>query len=165
MEFDSPGIYKIDHNTLNEMGFTPADVDPRNIAIYGNSGGMLPQSLAIDRADDLLENAIKVMGEEDGIFNENDYILFYVDEINALEFDDTTERFNVTKNLYSEKNYYFITTKESAGKRQSALENLGLNHPKINWYNRLIFHESDDVNLLSSALEGLPNNLSDGLEP
>ena len=101
MEFDSPGIYKIDHNTLNEMGFTPADVDPRNIAIYGNSGGMLPQSLAIDRADDLLENAIKVMGEEDGIFNENDYILFYVDEINALEFDDTTERFNVTKNLYS----------------------------------------------------------------
>ena len=160
MEFDSPGIYKIDHNTLNEMGFTPADVDPRNIAIYGNSGGMLPQSLAIDRADDLLENAIKVMGEEDGIFNENDYILFYVDEINALEFDDTTERFNVTKNLYSEKNYYFITTKESAGKRQSTLENLGLNHPKINWYNRLIFHESDDVNLLSSGREWLGEQLN-----
>lgn len=153
MEFDEAGIYKIDHNTLNEMGFTPADVDPRNIAIYGNSGGMLPQSLAIDRPTDLLENSIKVVGEEDGIFNENDYILFYVDEINEVEFDEASERFNITKNLYSEKNYYFITIKESVGKRQTASNNLGLDHPKIDWYQRLVFHETDEVNLLTSGRE------------
>lgn len=155
MEFDAPGIYKIDHNTLNEMGFTPADVDPRNIAIYGNPGGMLPQSLAIDRANDLLENAIKVVGEEDGVFNENDHVLFYVDEINVIDFDETLGRFNITKNLYSEKNYYFITVKESLGKRQTISGNLGVDHPKADWYNRLIFHESDEVNLLTSGREWL----------
>lgn len=153
MEFDAAGIYKIDHNTLNEMGFTPADVDPRNIAIYGNPGGMLPQSLAIDRPTDLLENSIKVVGEDDGVFNENDYILFYVDEIDETSFDGTSERFNITKNLYSEKNYYFITIKESTGKRQTVLENLGVDHPKIDWYHRLIFHERDEVNLLTSGRE------------
>lgn len=153
MEFDAAGIYKIDHNTLNEMGFTPADVDPRNIAIYGNSGGMLPQSLAIDRPTDLLENSIKVVGEDDGVFNENDYILFYVDEIDEIALDETSERFNITKNLYSEKNYYFITIKESTGKRQTVLENLGVDHPKIDWYHRLIFHERDEVNLLTSGRE------------
>ncbi|MBO3700823.1 type IX secretion system sortase PorU [Roseivirga sp. E12] len=160
MEFESAGVYKIDHNTLNEMGFVPAQLDPRNIAIYGNPGGMLPQDLSISRPSSLTENAIQVVGEDDGIFNESDFILFYVDEIETIGFDSSTERFNVTKNLYSDKNYYFITVKETNGKRQSTIDNLGLNHPKVDWYNQLVFHEVDEVNLLTSGREWLGEQFS-----
>ncbi len=135
------------------MGFTPANLDPRNISVFGNNGGMLPQPLSIDRPFDISENAIKVVGEEDGVFNENDYILFYVDEINEVSFDENNRSFTVKKNLYSERNYYFITVKETLGKRVTALNNLGDNHPSLDWYNQLIFHETDQVNLLSSGRE------------
>ncbi len=153
MEFESPGVYRIGHNALNEMGFTPANLDPRNIGIFGNNGGMLPQPLSINRPIDISENAIKVIGEEDGIFNENDYILFYVDEINEVSFDENSRSFSVQKNLYSEKNYYFITIKETLGKRVTILNNLGDDHPNLDWYNELIFHETDQVSLLSSGRE------------
>ena len=79
MEFAKEGIYKIDRTLLVGMGFDVANLDPRNLAIYGNNGGMLPQSLSIERAYDLTENAISVKGETDGIFNNEDYLLFYVD--------------------------------------------------------------------------------------
>jgi hypothetical protein len=36
----------------------------------------LPEANAITRADDLIENAIMVMDGGDGVFNQNDYILF-----------------------------------------------------------------------------------------
>ncbi|OEK00021.1 hypothetical protein BFP97_00160 [Roseivirga sp. 4D4] len=155
MEFTEPGVYKIDHNTLNELGFTPAELDPRNIAIYGATGGMLPQSLSTDRPSDLVENAIRVEGEEDGIFNENDFILFYVDQVDNTNYDEQSGSFEVTKNLYATKNYYFITVKDMNAKRQNTLDNLGTNHPKLDWYNRLIYHEVDEVNLLSSGREWL----------
>lgn len=155
MEFTSPGVYKIDHNTLNGLGFAPASVDPRNIAIYGNPGGMLPQSLAISGPSDILENAIRVVGEADGIFNENDYILFYVDEINKVDYDEVSDRFQVSKNLYSDKIYYYLTVKETDGKRLTSSQDMGANHPKIDWYHRLVFHENDETNLLTSGREWL----------
>lgn len=155
MEFTEAGVYKIDHNTLNQLGFIPAQLDPRNIAIYGNPGGMLPQDLSVDRPLDLVENAIQVVGEEDGIFSENDYILFYVDEVDQTNFNLQNGSLDVIKNLYTTKNYYFITVKDTNGKRQNTLDNLGTNHPKLNWYNRLMYHEVDEVNLLSSGREWL----------
>lgn len=153
MEFDTPGVYKIDFNTINRLGFSTAEIDPKNIAIYGNPGGMLPQMISTNRPIDLQETAIKVVGQEDGVFNEDDYILFYVDEIDEVSFDPRTREYQITNNLYSDKNYYFITLKESPGKRQSTLTNLGNDHPKVTWYNQLIAHETDEVNLLSSGRE------------
>ena len=37
------GVYKVSYDDFKKMGFDPATVDPRQIAIYGNPGGMLPQ--------------------------------------------------------------------------------------------------------------------------
>lgn len=154
MGFSEPGVYKITHNQLNEMGFVPAEIDPRNIRIYGNPGGMLPQANENDRPVDLQENAILVNGESDGIFNAEDYILFYVDEIDRVTLDEN-DGFQVTKNLYSDQNFYFITVAETQGKRITNTPNLGSNHPEVNWYNRIIFHENDIINLLTSGREWL----------
>lgn len=71
------GIYKITHTDLQSYGINPATLDPGKIRIFGNGGGMLPQKINTPRVKDLNEVAIKVIGEEDGIFNVNDFILFY----------------------------------------------------------------------------------------
>ena len=74
-----PGVYRLDFDALASAGFEPSSIDPRNIHIYGNGGGMLPQSNEVERPDDLLENAIEVVGEADGSFDQGDFILFYAE--------------------------------------------------------------------------------------
>ncbi len=74
---EESGIYKISYNDLQNYGIDPSSIDPRNIRIYGNGGGMFPETTSDFRYDDLQENAIEVVGENDGVFNEEDYILFY----------------------------------------------------------------------------------------
>ena len=75
---NADGVYKINHSFLKKMGIDPSKIDPRNIKVFGNPGGMLPQKNSIERVQDLQENAILVIGESDGKFDKNDYILFYV---------------------------------------------------------------------------------------
>ncbi|NVJ48727.1 MAG: hypothetical protein HWE07_16445, partial [Cytophagia bacterium] len=87
MSFQESGVYKITWSKLLEMGIEPSTIDPRNLAIYGNPGGMLPQSLSESRPNELIENPILVSGESDGVFSENDYLLFYVDEVNEVQYD------------------------------------------------------------------------------
>ncbi|MCX6271307.1 MAG: hypothetical protein NTU44_08850 [Bacteroidetes bacterium] len=71
------GIYKLTYTDLQSMGIDPASVNPKNIRIFGNGGAMLPEANSAFRYDDLVENSIQVVGEDDGVFNTQDYILFY----------------------------------------------------------------------------------------
>ena len=81
------GIHKITYQDLSDMGIDPGSINPANIRIYGNGGGMLPEINDAFRHDDLQENAILVAGEEDGQFNQNDYILFYGESPTTWEYD------------------------------------------------------------------------------
>ena len=111
MSFEKEGVYRIDRNTLSQMGFDVAALNPQNIAIYGNRGGMLPQAISNQKEKGLVENPILVKGEEDGIFNSEDYVLFYVDRVNELKFDTPSRNFESVQNLYSDEVNYFITIK------------------------------------------------------
>ena len=71
------GIYKLTYNDLSDLGLDVAHVDPRQIRVYHNGGGVLPEMNAIARHDDLVEVPIYVAGENDGSFDKSDYILFY----------------------------------------------------------------------------------------
>ena len=81
------GIYKIDQAFLQKAGISVKEIDPRHISIYGNGGGMLPQSNAAPRLHGLQENAIFVQGEGDGKFDAQDYLLFYGQSPNLLQLD------------------------------------------------------------------------------
>ncbi len=153
MSFATAGVYKIDRSVLTDMGFDPVQIDPANLAIYGNGGGMLSQSNAVERVQDLHENAIYVHGGLDGIFNSEDYILFYVDAVSARSFDDKDQTFSFEKNLYTDQVSYFITVKNTAGKRIASNPNLGTGFPLIETYNKLIWHEEDLFNILGSGRE------------
>jgi hypothetical protein len=147
------GLYKIDYNFLKSTGINPDAVDPRNIRIYGNGGGMLPQPNASSRADDLLENSIFIAGEGDGKFDAGDYILFYAQGPDSWTYNVGEGIFNHSKNLYSDNSYYFITVASSSGHRVQAQASLGSAAQSFTYFDDYAFHESDLTNLLSSGRE------------
>lgn len=147
------GIYKIDFNQLRSAGFDPLSIDPRNISIYSNGTGMLPQANNAPRTNKLKEISIKVVGEGDGVFNTSDYILFFGQNPDAYFFDEQKSIFHYENNLYSDKNFYFLTVSGQPGKRIADNQNLGGTHPVINTFNDFVFHEEEKYNELKSGRE------------
>jgi len=119
IKFEAPkeGIYKIDRAMLQSFGINPTGLDPRTIKIYNNGGKVLPESNLASRPIDLVENAITIIGESDGQFDNGDYIIFYGRGSSFRDYDSvagTIPRFNHT---YYAKNYYWITHGGANGKR------------------------------------------------
>ncbi len=111
------GIYKITTADLQAIGINTSGIDPRNIRIYGNGGGTLPESNSAPRYDDLVENPIEVVGEADGVMNQNDYILFYGQGPLVWDFNAADGFFKHRPNYYDDYAYYYITTDLGSGKR------------------------------------------------
>lgn len=111
---EKSGVYKISKAFLQDLGINLNSIDPRRIKIYGNGGRMLPLANNLDYPNDLTENAIQVIGEEDGTFDPNDYILFYAEGVDTWNNESQTNN-----NLYDSKSYYYITVAPSNGKKNS----------------------------------------------
>jgi Peptidase family C25 len=109
---EKSGVYKISRSFLQQLGINMNGIDPRKLKIYGNGGRMLPLSNATFYPDDLTENAIQIIGESDGTFNNEDYILFYAEGVDSWSDESQT---NI--NLYDSKSYYYITVQGNDGKR------------------------------------------------
>lgn len=101
------GVYSISYQDLKNLGIKPELVNPKGIAIYGNGGKMLPQPNSEYRANDLIENAIWVQGEDDGVFSSNDKIIFYGEGPHTWQYNPISQNFNHKLNLYDNANYYF----------------------------------------------------------
>jgi hypothetical protein len=114
---EKSGVYKISKAFLQSLGMDVA-VDPKTIKIYGNGGRMLPLLNASQYPIDLEENAIQLIGENDGVFDASDYILFYAEGIDTWNSESLT-----SVNLFADKSYYYVTASPGTGKRMvSALE-------------------------------------------
>jgi hypothetical protein len=148
------GVYKITSEQFRKMGFS-ANTDPRKIRLFGNIGGMLPQANNEPRPEDLTENAIFIFGEADGSFDKGDYILFFAEGADRVQYDVQREIFSYESNLYSKKNFYFITVGDSEGKRISSEENPNGTFPVIEQYDDFAYHELENYNILSSGREWL----------
>jgi len=146
------GVYKISYTDLQSYGINPSTIDPRNIKLFGNGGGMLNQLNSAPKIDDLQELAIKVIGENDGVFNTSDYILFYGQAANEWFYDYGTQTYTHEKNIYSDNAFYFITVGTSNGKRITSQNSSTATITNTsNKYDNLIFHELDSVNLIQSG--------------
>jgi len=146
------GVYKITYNDLSSMGLNPSSINPQNLRVYGNGGGMLPEPCDEPRHDDLMENAILVSGEADGSFDQNDYILFYGEAPDTWKWDSITQRFDHKVNLYSDHTYYFVTADMGSGKRiaNQASVPQAATHTVSSFTDRK-FIEEDDVNIVRTG--------------
>ena len=146
-------VYKISYSMLESFGLTPSAIDPRTIRIHGNGGGMLPEKNSIQRYDDLVENAILVVGENDGSFDPEDYILFYGKGPHPWKFNSTLGRFEHENNLYSDTAYYFLTFSGSNGKRITNQSSVSSANTTVTSFNGYYFHEEDRENIIKSGSE------------
>jgi Peptidase family C25 len=155
------GIYKISYDKLKGMGLDAGSLDPRNLRIYGNGAGMLPEGNDISVPDDLQENSIYVHGEEDGSFDSGDYILFYGQEPTVWNYMPIDNGFHHTHNVYTDYTYYFITASIGPGKRVESADNSSLIANKtVTEIDDYWFHHVDEVNLVGTGRKWF-ENLSD----
>lgn len=141
------GIYKVDRNFLEDLGMNTNGIDPRSLKIYGNGGKPLPLLNSLNTIFDLPENPIQVIGEEDGSFDSNDFILFYGIGVEGYDTENDTNL-----NPYSDEVYYYVTTSGGQGARvQSMAEPSGNASTIITTFHDYQFVENDDI---SPALVG-----------
>lgn len=144
---DETGIYKITYDDLTGYGIDPGQIDPRNIAIFGNPTGMLPEPMDKPYYTDLTEMAIRVIGEDDGFFDPEDYILFYGQSPVSWKYDPETKQFHHEMNLYTEQTFYFLTVQDNPGKRIPLQQSETLpQNAIIDTLDLLIYHEKELVN-------------------
>lgn len=149
------GIHKVTYNDLVALGVPALGLPSSSLALFGNGGGTLPESNAIDRSSDLIENSIYIVDGGDGIFNEGDYFIFYGSGIHSWEFDQNQNVFNHNFNIYAEKTYYFITTDPSIGEKKRIISsdnsNLSENN-SVNTFTHYDFYENDKFNFAESGI-------------
>lgn len=145
------GVHRITAANLQSMGINIASINPRHIRIYGNGGGVLPESNAMPRTDDLAEISIMVVGEEDGVFNSSDQILFYAKGPVKWDFDATTGYYRHTPAYYDDYAYYYITADLGPGKRIASVQGAGTVQQSIDDFLDYKVYEQDLVNLSNTG--------------
>ena len=148
------GVYKLSYSFFQNLGYDLSTLNPSNVRVYGNGGGMLPELNSAPRKDDLVENAISFQDiNSDGIFDASDYFLFYGKGPNTWAYDSTAcTKFTHTLNLYSDSSYYFITTDLGAGKRiQNQASSLLSVTNTVSTFDDYAFHENDNINFIKSG--------------
>ncbi len=142
---DKSGVYRLSKSFLSQLGVN-TNTDPRTIKIFGNGGAMLPFSNASSYPFDLTENAIKFVGEEDGIFNDNDYILFYAE---GPKGNPDAPAINTNINPYTDKSYYFVNVSNGHGKRIQTMQQPDAQADYlVNTFQDYQFYEKDEFNLV-----------------
>jgi hypothetical protein len=140
---DTTGVFRISKNFLQQLGVNVNSIDPRTIKIYGNGGNMLPYSNSTSYPLDPTENAIKLVGEDDGVFDNQDYILFYAQGPKGFQAESNT---NI--NCYTDKTYYYINNSSGQGKRiQPFNQPSGSIDMIIDTFQDYQFHEKDEHNI------------------
>lgn len=147
------GIYKLTYDFFKQNGIDVTAINPKNIRIYGNGGGMLPAANSVARADDLQENAIVVEGENDGVFNKEDMVLFYGQGSQRWKYNKSgTPAFKHMVHLYSDTTYYFINFDLGPGKRiLTQPSSTAIPTHIISAFDDYAVHEHDDKNLVKSG--------------
>jgi hypothetical protein len=161
---NSEGIYKITKSFLESAGINLNGVDPRTIKMYGNGGYMLSEDINDPRPQDLVQIAIYIDGEDDGHFDNQDYILFFGRSVNNWKFDSNLLLYSHYVDIYSASNYYWICLNTPGfGKRMQTDQSPNVTNPAIpSSFNQKLFYEPEINNLISEGNVWLSERKSSG---
>jgi hypothetical protein len=145
IETGSSGMYKITMAELKNMGLDVASSDPRNFQIYGTQGQGLPETnTALVRAQSH-QIPCDVIGEADGVWNDGDAVIFYVQSTKDWAFSQYN--YQHFSNFYADKTQFVIGHSDTKGMRienqKAAIGAIGNTVKGIEQYD---FHDSDMVN-------------------
>ncbi len=141
------GVYKIDGSFLKKSGLDLKQIKPESIQLFGNGGGVLPQANADKRIDDLTENSIMLVGMDDGIFDLEDYILFWGNSPHEVNYKPDNQQFNHVNNPYSDSTFYFLTFGRTNGLRIANVA-AEISSNLVESFDFFDFHEIDSKNVI-----------------
>ncbi|NJL74093.1 MAG: hypothetical protein HC892_02655 [Saprospiraceae bacterium] len=152
MGIEKTGVYRLSYEWLrSRLGDDFARiVSPRQIKIYGNGGGMLPELIATPRIDDLQENTVQIVGGEDGRFDANDYILFYAEGADKQIYNINDKLFTLQKNTFDNYNYYFLKISDESNRKIEQQESLENTTYTTSTFDEIIHFEEEELNLLDA---------------
>ncbi|MCX7862454.1 MAG: C25 family cysteine peptidase, partial [Bacteroidales bacterium] len=104
------GIYRINRQTLVQAGFPVNNISPKNIQLFARGK----------------EQYIYIHGEDDGVFNNTDYIEFFAEANNgwfdSLMYEQPNQITNPYYSLINDTIYYFLTWNNSQNNRRVLYE-------------------------------------------
>ncbi|MEY5046379.1 MAG: type secretion system sortase PorU, partial [Bacteroidota bacterium] len=158
---EGEGIFKVTASFLTKAGFT-APISSASIRLYGNGGAILPEANHLPAPDDLLENQIELFDGGDGLFDGQDYFLFYAPGENQWVYNVNSQKFDFLKNYYSDLSFYFIQVGVGSGSR---LKEKIVNGNPVQEVKSFVDHirfERDSFNFLNSGREWFGETFGNG---
>ncbi|KYP16569.1 type IX secretion system sortase PorU [Flavihumibacter sp. CACIAM 22H1] len=147
----APGIYRIDGNALQAMGFT-LPLPASQLRLYGRHPGKLAEAAGGPYSDDLTELAIWVEDGGDGQVQASDYLLFYAAGPHNWVPLPNSRGFRHELNIYSDTAFYYLTS-GGTGLRLPTGALPGPPTHTISTFQYRYWQENDQFNLLSGGQE------------
>ena len=161
---EKDGLYSLSYETLSNTIADLSNIDPRSISIFlsNDLGRSRTQNFNQTILDNFLEIPLYIDGEDDGIFNSEDKIIFYGRGSSGFDFNQSNLTWN--QNLYFNTNSCMLLVpydNQNRGKRisQAYQPESGV----LIDYGIVLNHiELDLTNLSSSGIEWLDSPISQG---
>ena len=103
------GVYKIDKNFLQENKILTNNFNPKKIQVYGSGyNGALPQLNSLSNKINPEEIQLRFDGNSDNIFDNDEFIYFYLQSPDKIYFDSISNKIKTEKNIYTDTAYYFV---------------------------------------------------------
>lgn len=159
IKVDKSGLFKIDKKFLSDNGINVGNINPKHFKIYGNGGIILPEHNEDERFSSLQELAIQVIGEDDGVWNDGDYALFYAQGTDGYNLygtfgngnkrkDSRTDRSAHTKNIYDDYSYYFINFDNGVEGKRIQNSDIAISGTTFTRFDDYQFVDNDKYNLM-----------------
>jgi hypothetical protein len=134
------GAHKITYAELQSLGFS----NPSNVRVFGNDIGKLSHWNNVEVPTDLVENFI---------FRGSDFIVFFAEAPELWEYDEQTELFERTKNVYCDTAYYFLTDKNTGFLNAIPTLSQATQTPTatISKYTHYDVYETDTINIIKTG--------------
>ena len=135
------GIYRIDKDVFSSNGIDYNLINPKTLQLFGNGyNGKLPQKNSLSNEISPKEIGIKFFGNNNDVFEEDEYIYFYAQSSDKVFYDSINNEMQHEKNIYSDSSFYLLTYNQNIGKR-------------IDEYNNgLLFDSLSNIKLISIYL-------------
>ena len=155
------GVYKI---TTSEVAALKG-VSCSDIALFGDADGMLSSNNTVVYTDDMVPTAIEIVDKNgNGVFEDEDYILFYGEGANVWHYNNSSRLFEYRMHAYANYNYYYLTPDAASISLQTAITQEdaapGPFSYEISTHTGVALVHEDKINVFSGGRTWVDNKLT-----
>ncbi len=146
------GLFKITPGYLTDNNISTDPISINSLRVVGTGVGMLPELLSESRPAGLEEVALEVVDQNnDGLFNNNDYALFYAQGPHKWNYNPSSGNFTSAVNIYRNRNYYFLSVNSGASPSPGQLNPGPAATVLVNSFDDYASVEDENVNLVGTG--------------